>query len=210
MIEEWNVMLQILAFCSGVILVLGPFGYAIFILKKLDAAAKLRKQAGNDKQIEAIRRGANPRQARKVVAASRETQFRFLIVDFFSLILLVQLPFNFVQFSRGDGISMVIIAISLVAVLLVWFTTIKTVSQAGINSFGWRALVSMVLIPTMYIGSFYVGPASLNLIWGTGSTKAVVWLVAALIGMILSWWIVKGALKAVSYTHLTLPTICSV
>lgn len=169
----------------GFALVLVPFGYAIFILKKLDAAAK---------QQLAIR-SADPEQAGRIGAG--KPQFRFMIVDFFSLILLIQLPFNFVTFRRGDGTVIFIIVISLVAVLLVWFTTIKTVSQAGINSFGWRALVSMILIPTMYVGSFYVGIASLNLIWGNGSSgKAVVWLVVTLIGMVLSWWIVNGALGA--------------
>ena len=162
-----------IAFFFGVVLIFGPFAYAIFILKKLDAAAKQRKQSGGN------------------------TQFRFMIVDFFSLILLVQLPFNFVSLELGDVTSIVLIVISLIAVLLVWFTTIKTVSQAGISTFGWRALVSMILIPTMYIGSFYFGIASLNMIWGDmTSPRAIVWLVASFVGMVLSLWIVNGAVEA--------------
>ena len=119
-----------------------------------------------------------------------------MIVDFFSLILLVQLPFNFVSLRHGDGVSIFIIGISLFAVLLVWYTTIRTVSQAGISSFGWRALVSMIVIPTMYVGSFYFGVGSINMLWGDASAEAVAWLAVISVGMFLSFWIVKGALKA--------------
>ena len=159
---------------GGLVLILSPFCYAIFILKKLDAAATQRKQAGG------------------------ETRFRFLIVDFLSLILLLQVPFNFVTLDLPDEMKVFLIAICLIALLLVWFTTIKTVSQAGISTFGWRALISMILIPTMYIGSFYFGFGCLSLIFGDASSRGIVWLVACVTGMILSPWIVSGALSSVT------------
>ena len=121
--EEFITLISVL---GGLVLLLCPLAYAIYILGRLDIAAKKRKLSGV------------------------ETKFSFMIVDFFSLILLVQLPFNFVSLRHGDGVSIFIIGISLFAVLLVWYTTIRTVSQAGISSFGWRALVSMIVIPVSY------------------------------------------------------------
>lgn len=157
----------------GPFVVIGPFVYAIYILRKLDTAAKLRK------------------------STLGKTPFRFMIVDFFSLILLVQLPFNFLSFEVGDGGMIVAAFFAFCAVALVWLTTIKTVSQAGIVTFGWRALVSMILIPTMYVGSFYFGIASINLLFSEQkSSEAIVWLVVSLLGMIASPWIVRGALKS--------------
>ena len=167
--EEFITLISVL---GGLVLLLCPLAYAIYILGRLDIAAKKRKLSGV------------------------ETKFSFMIVDFFSLILLVQLPFNFVSLRHGDGVSIFIIGISLFAVLLVWYTTIRTVSQAGISSFGWRALVSMIVIPTMYVGSFYFGVGSINMLWGDASAEAVAWLAVISVGMFLSFWIVKGALKA--------------
>ena len=167
--EEFTTLISVL---GGLVLLLCPLAYAIYILGRLDIAAKKRKLSGV------------------------ETKFSFMIVDFFSLILLVQLPFNFVSLRHGDGVSIFIIGISLFAVLLVWYTTIRTVSQAGISSFGWRALVSMIVIPTMYVGSFYFGVGSINMLWGDASAEAVAWLAVISVGMFLSFWIVKGALKA--------------
>ena len=162
-----------MAFLGGAFVLLAPFGYAIFILRKLDAAAKQRKQSGGG------------------------TRIRLMIVDFFSLMLLIQVPFNFVDFEYVNRVAIFLIVISLIALLLIWLTTIKTVSQAGIVSFGWRALISMILIPTMYIGSFYFGGRMLGVFFGHAATPVeAAWLVAAFIGMVLSPWIVNGALKA--------------
>jgi len=146
-------MNQVLASFLGLALLFGSFGYAIFILKKLDSAAKKRQKSVG------------------------KTRIRFMILDFFSLILLIQVPFNFVDFEYFGLTAFFLLVISLSALLLVWFTTIKTVSHAGIVTFGWRALTSMILIPTM-------------------STQEVVWLVVSFVGMVLSWWIANGAVAA--------------
>lgn len=163
-------MIEVLQMIGGSLLVFGPFIYAIVILRKLDTAAKQRK------------------------SSTGETQFRLMIIDFFSLIMLIQLPLNIVTLDLDSVVTKILIVISLIATLLVWFTTIKTVSQAGIETFGWRALVSMILIPTMYIGSFYFSVGTLRLIFGNASPSSVAWLVACAIGMIASPWIVSGAL----------------
>lgn len=166
-------MTQVLAIIGSAVLIFAPFVYAVYILRKLDAAAKHRRRSDG------------------------ETRFRFMIVDFFSLILLIQAPLNFVSLDLTQAMVTILIVISLIAILLVWFTTIKTVSAAGIDTFGWRALVSMVLIPTMYIGSFYFGVGTLSLFFGDASPAGVVWLVVCVVGMVVSPWIVNGALASV-------------
>ena len=156
------------------ILLIGPFVYAIFVLRKLDQAARQRKKL------------------------AVETKFRFMIVDAFSLILLIQMPFKLLSLDARAGTVQVLIFVSLVALTLVWFTTIKTVSEAGIATFKWRALVSMILIPTMYIGCFYVSVTSIN--WLNGnllSKEMIIWLGVSLAGMALSPWIIRGALNSV-------------
>ncbi len=156
-------------------LVIAPFIYAILILKRLDAAAKKRKQAG------------------------RKLESRFMLVDIMSLIFMVGVPFKILDFDIGLEVSTILIVASLCAALAVWSITIKTISMAGISTFGWRALVSMVLIPTTYFGCFYVGIVFANLIWGAGiSAEATVWLVFSLIGMVASPWIVLGSLRSAS------------
>lgn len=162
------------------ILLLGSCIYSGSILRKLDTAAKLRNKT----------RGAQ--------------RFRFMIGDFFSLFLLVQIPLKFLNFELKQGPMVFLIIVCLIAVVAVWLTTIKTVSQAGIDTFGWRALVSMVLIPTMYIGCFYfaiVLPMAIaNVLEGPRpmSSEMMVWLVISLLGIITSPWIVRGALNSVS------------
>ncbi len=166
--------METLLIVAGLVVLFGPFIYAGFVLTKLDAAAKLRKgsQVGQ--------------------------RWRFMIVDFFSLMLLVQMPFRLLVFELDRQTLVWLVTVCLGAVVAIWFTTIKTVSQAGIVSFRWRALVSMVLIPTMYLGSFYFGIATIN--WFHGELKsiqAIFWLVISLVGMVASPWIVRGALKSV-------------
>jgi len=154
--------------------------YSGFMLRKLDVAAKLRMQA----------LGSQP--------------FRFMIGDLFSLMLLIQLPLKFLAFELDQRPMVFLFVICLIAVVLVWLTTIKTVSQAGIVTFGWRALISMVLIPTMYIGCFYFAVALPMAVASffdrrfPSSNEAMVWLVVALLGVVVSPWIVRGALNSVS------------
>jgi hypothetical protein len=157
------------------VLVVAPFIYAILILTRLDAAAKKQKEAG------------------------QKLESRFMLVDIMSLIFMVGIPFKILDFDFGFGVSTILIVASLIAALAVWSITIKTVSMAGISTFGWRALVSMVLIPTMYFGCFYFGIVSANLIWGWKiSAEATAWLVFSFVGMVASPWIVRGSLRSAS------------
>ena len=167
---------ELLAIIFCPILLVGPFLYAVFILRKLDEAARHRKN---------------------LVA---KTRFRFMIVDFFSLILLIQMPFNLLRIDALDNTAInVTIFLSLAALTSVWFATIRTASQAGIATFKWRALVSMILIPTMYIGCFYTSIVSINWLFGKPpSGEVFTWLLVSVIGMVASWWIVRGALDSAS------------
>lgn len=155
-------------------LLIGPFVYAIFVVRKLDQAARQRK---------------------KFVV---KTKFRFMIVDVLSLILLIQIPFKLLSLGARDGSVQVLIFLFLAALTLVWFTTIRTVSEAGITTFKWRALVSMILIPTMYIGCFYFSITSI--FWLNGNRlprEMAIWLGISLTGMVFSPWILRGALNSV-------------
>ena len=160
------------------ILVVGPFLYAVYILRQLDQAARQRKKF------------------------MVKTKFRFMIVDFFSLILLIQMPFNLLRIDSVDATPINLMTfLSVIALTSVWFTTIRTASQAGIVTFKWRALVSMILIPTMYIGCFYI--SIISMYWLTGqsspSREAFAWLFVSVIGMVASMWIVRGALDSSSH-----------
>ena len=118
--------LEIIAVILSPVLVIGPFVFAIFILKKLDTAAKQRR------------------------VIFGKSKFRFMIVDFLSLILLLQMPFNLLRLDLrlGDRVLVFLVSLALLALTLVWLTTIKTVSQAGVVTFGWRALISICLLYT--------------------------------------------------------------
>ena len=157
--------------------VAAPLAYAIWILKRLDAAAKEQKEAG------------------------RKPKSTFMLVDLLSLIFLVGIPFKILDSDFGIEISIFLIAVSIIAATAVWFTTIDTISIAGIKTFGWRALVSMVLIPTMYFGCFYFAMGLFSLLWGNEpSVEATTWLVFSFIGIVASPWIVRGALRSASST----------
>jgi len=111
---------------------------------------------------------------------------------------LIQIPFKLLSLGASDDTVQFLISVSLVALTLVWFITIKTVSEAGIATFKWRALVSMVLIPTMYIGCFYFSITLINWLGGNPlSREMTLWLGVSLAGMISSPWIVRGALNSV-------------
>ena len=157
------------------ILLVGPLFYAVFILRKLDQAARQRK---------------------KMVA---ETKFRFMIVDILSLILMIQIPFKLLRFDLPNVTLLFLITVALVHLTMVWLATIRTVSEAGITTFKWRALISMILIPTMYVGCLYLSITSINwLIGNPVSNEMIFWLGFSLVGMALSPWIVRGALNSVS------------
>jgi len=166
---------QILYFLIAILvlaLFLAPIATAIMILRKLDEAARVRKRRFG------------------------RVQFRFFIFDFFSLIFLLQLPFGFVtleSLKNGAGIAVGFLCCALVAV---WWTTIRTVSDAGITTVGWRAFISMVVIPATFIGSFYIGIAAINFAQGEFSTRSTVWMVLAIVSLSVSPLIVRKALAA--------------
>lgn len=95
-------------------------------------------------------------------AARRQRQpVKVYLVDFFSLLFLVQLPYAiFFQFYRNDTEDWLMVSfaatIFAVVMLMVWWTTIRTVSRAGISSTAARSWISLLVIPMTYVGSFAI------------------------------------------------------
>ncbi len=80
-------------------------------------------------------------------------------VDFFSLIFLVQIPMAIaIQVeNRGDQAGPILASIGFGAMMaLIWWTTIKAVSRAGIDKFAYRFWISLLVIPMTYVGSFAI------------------------------------------------------
>ena len=89
-------------------------------------------------------------------ARNRREKFKFVLVDLFSLLFLIQLPLAILGHNFEDeSYSYAVVAGALMlTMLLVWWTTVRVVSQAGIQTTSWRALISLIVIPATYIGSF--------------------------------------------------------
>ena len=109
----------------GVILI--PVFFAGFILRLLDKAAKDRQQ-----------------------------KVRVYVVDFFSLLFLMQIPMAIMLQlpTQEKFLPAVVSCIFSLIMALVWWTTIRTVSRAGIFRVADRVWISLLVIPMMYVGSF--------------------------------------------------------
>ena len=163
-------------FLIGATMSVFPILLSIYLLKRLDSAAKIRREKFG------------------------KSQFKFFLVDFFSLIFLIQLPFNFLDPEFLDNRISFAIGLLVLAMVAVWWTTIVTVSQAGISTVRKRALISMIVIPSTYIGSFYLVIGGINLVIGQQfGTRAIVWFVVSAIGLVLSPFIVIQALNAATH-----------
>lgn len=147
--------------------VVTPFAFAIGILRRLDNAAKIRK-----------------------------ANVKYHVADLFGLFFLVQLPLAMIvgRFENNEAkIAGVVLA---AAMLLVGWTTIKTVSRAGINHPVWRILVSLIVIPSTYIGSFaFVVVMSLLIFESDSSFLNVGIALLTISGLILSSWITNRAIS---------------
>ncbi len=121
----------------GVILV--PIFFAGFILRLLDKAAK-----------------------------ARQRPVRYYLVDFFSLVFLIQIPFALIlQMPNRDNFAAALVAGFFgLMMALVWWTTIKTVSRAGIVRVADRSWISLLVIPMMYVGSFAIVGIAITLLRG--------------------------------------------
>jgi len=164
-------ILDFLTLLLGPVMFILPIGVSIFLLRKLDTAAKVRRQKFG------------------------KSDSKFFIVDIFSLVFIIQFPLQFLELAGADRGATIAIGILGVAMCAVWWTTITTVSQAGIVTVGWRALVSMVVIPSAYIGSFYLIIASVNWMRGDLAGRALAWLVLSVIGLLVSPFIVAAAIR---------------
>jgi hypothetical protein len=109
--------------------ILIPVVFAGFILRLLDKAAKARRRP-----------------------------VKIYIVDFFSLLFLMQIPLAIMMQlpNRDRVLSTVVSGVFSLLMALVWWTTIKTVSRAGIVQIADRCWISLLVIPMMYVGSFAI------------------------------------------------------
>ena len=143
-----------------------PLVLAIYILRSIDLAAK-----------------------------RRQAKVNFFIVDLFSLIFLIQIPFVMMQAEIGSVGYYVVIGFSVIASMVVWWVTIRTVSQAGIMGTSWRLAISVVVIPSTFIGSFFL-VGSCFVVWWDDEfrlTDAMLTLIC-LVGLIASFFITRVAL----------------
>lgn len=118
----------------GVVLI--PVYFAGFILRLLDRAAKAQRQT-----------------------------VKIYVVDFFSLLFLMQIPFAILmQQSNNDRLMAIAVSgVFSLLMALVWWTTIRTVSKAGIVRVADRCWISLLVIPMMYVGSFAIIFIGLNI-----------------------------------------------
>lgn len=136
-------------------------------------------------------------------AKERNREFKFMIVDLFSLIFLIQIPLTLASGSDiGDAQGRVIwpAAVVFIAVMvLLWQVTIRTIGRSGISTWGQRLLISIVVIPATYIGS-YMGPfAVLSVAFQderVAERPGFAWLAAAcIVSIAISYLIVRKILS---------------
>ncbi len=112
-----------------IVLVVAPLAGAATTLRQIDRAAKIHRRP-----------------------------VKILLVDFFSLIFMVQIPWAIlIQLNPGRDQLAPAYVVGLVfssAMILVWWTTIASVSKAGITNVSARAQISLLVIPMTYVGSF--------------------------------------------------------
>lgn len=158
-----------------------PIAVSVWMLRKLDRAAKVRRTAFRDADLE-------------------KPPTRIYIVDFFSLIFLIQIPFavtmNIDRTHPFNGLGLVII-FALAGLLAVWWTTIRTVSEAGISSMRWRAIISMIVMPSAYIGCYFLPVGAINLLNSKFSSYLLFMTILAAIGLVVSPALIVRALNSV-------------
>ena len=91
-------------------------------------------------------------------ARMRQRPVKMYLVDLFSLIFLIQIPWAIRLQLKVQPEQMAawttVAAISSAVMVLIWWITITTVSKAGINRVSARAQISILVIPMTYVGSF--------------------------------------------------------
>jgi len=147
-------------------------------------------------------------------AKRHEAPVKIWLVDLFSLIFLIQLPLTYVsQWQTEVEISVVILMVVLFSAImtLVWWTTIKTVSRAGITMVLWRSAISLVVIPMAYVGSFAIMAVAISLLNGGKpifGQRMSPWIVESVLVALMagSMLIVKRAVFVADETQKPIPT----
>ncbi len=158
--------MALLFYLGAILLLLSPLFVAGYMLGQIDKAAK-RQQA----------------------------PVKIWLVDLFSLVFLIQIPLALIsrwqtEMEIGPLIAIVLLFSGIMT--LVWWTTIKTVSQAGITSVFWRSAISLFVIPMAFVGSFAIMIVTLGLADG----QAVLWFIDSVLVLMMagSILIVKRAI----------------
>ena len=135
-----------------------------------------------------------------IAARQRREPVRLYIVDFFSLIFFIQLPMAIAlqTENREQGSAVAVAGIFSALMALVWWTTVKTVSRAGISDSKTRAWISLLVIPMAYVGSFSIIATGIGI--GNSQDKQMTATLIAieilLIGlMVLSWIVTRRAVR---------------
>ena len=147
-----------------------PLFFAVYILRHFDYAAKRRR-----------------------------AEVRIFIVDFFSLIFMVQIPLVVLR-NQIDLREFIFFCVTFVLVMiLIWWTTVRTVAQAGIQTTGWRTLISIIVIPSTYVGAF--GIPSCVAVFTAANEATARWALGIgiflVFAMTVSLFITKAAMKAI-------------
>lgn len=155
----------LISIAFGMLIFLAPIYGAIWILRQLDRAAKQRKG-----------------------------KVKIFLADLFCLFFLFQLPLVLCHDQFDEPLAIMVAIVFSCLMVLVGWTTIKTVSKAGIQTCGWRSLISLVVIPSTYFGSFVLIAAILSI--GNADNKYYSVAIATLcaIALISSAFITKNAL----------------
>ncbi len=128
-------------------------------------------------------------------ARRQRAPVKIWLVDLFSLVFLIQIPLALIsrwqtEMEIGPLIAIVLLFCGIMT--LVWWTTIKTVSRAGITSVFWRSAISLFVIPMAFVGSFAIMIITLGLADG----QAGLWFIDSVLVLMMacSILIVKRAI----------------
>jgi hypothetical protein len=121
------------------------------------------------------------------MARQRKVRCQFQLVDYFSLILLIQIPLavkaalhNDSSFDRPMQDSWVLVVVFCCVSTLIWWTGVRTFGQAGIQQTRARAILGLLVLPLSYFGTLL----AVSLIFSLGSDA--------------KWWHVVG-LAAIAF-----------
>jgi hypothetical protein len=96
------------------------------------------------------------------MARRKKVRFQFMLVDFFSLVLLIQIPLAVRAAMAKDSpfgpaveFSWIVTGIFCFVSALIWWTGVRTFGQAGIQGPRARAILGLLVLSLSYFGSLF-------------------------------------------------------